>query len=94
MADDGKKEQSVRMSATLYRSLILDKLRAEIAAKRAEMEVAKYRAFDLARQLDPHAIGSSYFKGAYYKMPYWKSGHIDGPDVTVVLPARQVKTEE
>ena len=93
MADDGKKEQSVRMSVTLYRSLILDKLRAEIAAKRAEMQVAKYTAIDLARQVDPHAIGSSYFKGAYFKMPYWKAGHMEGPDITV-LPAGQAKSEK
>ena len=75
-----KPEPQIRMSATLYRSLVLDKLRAEIAAKRSELRLAKYAAIDLARKLDPAAFpagADGYWKMPYWRMPYWKSGHSD-----------------
>ncbi len=78
MADDkdSKKETTVHIGASLFRSLILDKLRAEIEAKRCELTLAKREAEDLAHQLDRDALGGagSYWKMAYWKMPYWKMG--------------------
>lgn len=90
MADgkDSKKETTVHISASLYRSLILDKLRAEIEAKRAELTLAKREAEDLAHQLDPDALGGAgaYWKMPYWKMPYWKGGSKQLPGDIVINP--------
>jgi hypothetical protein len=58
-------EGTVQIGLSVYRSLVLDKIRAEIAAKRA--------ALDLAKRVGAEDLDSlAYWKMGYWKMRYWK----------------------
>jgi len=67
-----------------FRSMILDKLRLDIDAKRAAYEQAKKLAIkDLPNM--------SYYKMAYWKMHYWKKGaEVLDPSAPVINPAMPV----
>ena len=66
----------VPVNASQYRSMILAKLRADIAAKQAA-----YIAASVANVAE--LADMSYWKMAYYKMKYWKMGRIDLPTIAV-----------
>ena len=60
----------VGVNVSQYRSMIVSKLRADIAAKQAALATASVA--DL-KQLQ----GMAYWKMAYWKMKYWKMGGIN-----------------
>lgn len=72
--DEDKAEKTVTVNAEHYRSLVLAKLRADIAAKQA--------AIELIADLDPARIQGS----GYWKMKYWKMGHIEDQSQVLINP--------
>jgi len=77
-ADEGMME----VSKAHYRSLVLEKLRAEINAKRAR--------YDMTQNAPLEALNNmSYWKMAYYKMKYWKAGHLENAGDRVVDPLNE-----
>jgi hypothetical protein len=78
-----KSAGSVRLSHDQYRSLILDKLRHDIDAKRA--------AYEKVLTATPADLGSmAYYKMKYWQMKYWKKG-ADIIDVNIAVnPAMPV----
>ena len=70
---------NVQLETSLYRTLILDKIRAEIQAKRAALEIAK--------TADPRDLANlAYWKMKYWKMKYWKMGIEINPGGDVINP--------
>jgi hypothetical protein len=67
-------KRSVKINVELYRSLVLDKLRAEIKTKRAALEIAKIANLDVLNGM------------TYWKMKYWKKGAELNPGTQVVNP--------
>jgi hypothetical protein len=64
---------AVTLESEQYRSMILAKLRADIAAKQAlHAQAAAAGIEELSRM--------SYWKMGYWKMKYWKMGHIEIED--------------
>lgn len=68
-------KKKIAISAEKYRSLILDKMRAQIEAQRLQ--------YDLAKRVSIAELASKgYWKMKYWKMKYWKSGSQEiGQDV-------------
>ena len=85
MAEPEKKrlvedKEPVKINVSQYRSMILTKLRADIAAKQM--------AYDYAQIASPAELqGMDYWKMGYWKMAYWKMGALDtGGDVINPAP--------
>jgi hypothetical protein len=66
-------KESVTVESEQFRSMILAKIRADIAAKQALLNAATAATIeDLSRM--------GYYKMKYYKMKYWKMGHLQIDD--------------
>jgi hypothetical protein len=75
--------RSVTLKPEQFRSMILDKLRLDIDAKRAAYEQAKKLRFsDLGTM--------SYYKMKYWKMKYWKKGVEMMAGQDVINPVRSL----
>jgi hypothetical protein len=69
-------EPKVQIGVSVYRSLILDKLRAEIAAQQATLELAKTARYD---QLVMRFGASGYYRMPHWEMPHWEMPHWTSP---------------
>ncbi|UXA17727.1 hypothetical protein [Mycobacterium sp. SMC-4] len=65
--------ESVTLKPEQYRSMILAKLRADIAAKKALYAAADNASLEELSNM-------SYWKMQYYKMHYWKAHHVKMAD--------------
>ncbi len=73
-------QETVEIPVAVYRSLILQKLHAEIKAKRAAFEMIQQTAVEDFTEM-------GYWKMGYWKMKYWKMGHLAQIGDDVVNPA-------
>jgi len=72
--------RSITLKPEQFRSMILDKLRMDIDAKRA--------AYEQAKKIPVKDLGNmSYWKMKYWKMKYWKMGaEVTDPAGPVINP--------